>query len=110
VPGYSVAGKTGTARKHVENVGYVAGRYTASFAGFIPAENPKLLGLVVIDEPKASGTMVYGGTVAAPVFQSIAKQAVRILGIEPDRPAELVPEPAVPIAAAQAGEEGPLRP
>jgi len=109
VPGYTVAGKTGTARKHIERVGYVAGRYTASFVGFLPAENPRLLGLIVIDEPKASGPQVYGGAVAAPVFQSIAKRAVRILGIEPDRPEELVPEPAVPdsipVAAVQTGGE-----
>lgn len=105
VPGYTVAGKTGTARKHVENVGYVDGLYVASFMGFLPAENPRLLGLVVIDEPKATGPMVYGGAVAAPVFQAIASEAVKILGIEPDRPEELLAEPAVPLAAAQpAGE------
>lgn len=105
VPGYTVAGKTGTARKHVENVGYVDGLYVASFMGFLPAENPRLLGLVVIDEPKATGPMVYGGAVAAPVFQAIASEAVKILGIEPDRPEELQSPPTVPLAAAQpAGE------
>lgn len=106
VRGYSVAGKTGTARKHVENVGYVEGRYIASFMGFLPAENPRLLGLVVIDEPKANGPQVYGGAVAAPVFQAIATSAVKILGIEPDRPEELAEETAAPLAAANPGEEG----
>jgi cell division protein FtsI/penicillin-binding protein 2 len=104
--GYSVAGKTGTARKHVENVGYVNGLYVASFMGFLPAENPKLLGLVVIDEPKATGPMVYGGAVAAPVFQSIAAEAVKILGIDPDLPEELQLAPSVPLANAQPVGEG----
>lgn len=89
VPGYSVAGKTGTARKHVENVGYVDGLYTASFMGFLPAKNPRLLGLVVIDAPKATGPQVYGGAVAAPVFQAVASEAVKILNIPPDKPEEL---------------------
>lgn len=103
--GYTVAGKTGTARKHVENVGYVDGLYVASFMGFLPAENPRLLGLVVIDEPKATGPMVYGGAVAAPVFQAIASEAVKILGIEPDLPDELLSPPTVPLASAQPGGE-----
>ena len=90
-PGYSVAGKTGTARKHVEKVGYVKGRYIASFMGFFPAEKPELLGLVVVDDPKADGSEVYGGSVAAPVFKAIAMDAVKILGIDPDRPEELEP-------------------
>jgi cell division protein FtsI/penicillin-binding protein 2 len=106
LPGYSVAGKTGTARKHVENVGYVDGLYVASFMGFLPAENPKLLGLVVIDEPKANGSLVYGGAVAAPVFQSIAAEAVRILGIDPDLPEELQGMSRVPLAAARLEGEG----
>lgn len=92
VAGYTVAGKTGTARKHVENVGYVRGRYIASFMGFLPADDPQLLGLVVIDDPRADGRSVYGGSVAAPVFKAIAEDAVKLLGIEPDRPEELVPE------------------
>jgi cell division protein FtsI/penicillin-binding protein 2 len=100
LPGYTVAGKTGTARKHVENVGYVDGCYVASFVGFLPAENPRFLGLVVIDEPKATGPMVYGGAVAAPVFKAIASEAVKILGIEPDRPGEPNPAPQVPLAEA----------
>lgn len=103
LPGYSVAGKTGTARKHVEKVGYVKGLYTASFMGFLPADNPRLLGLIVIDEPKADGPMVYGGAVAAPVFQKVAAEAVKILGIEPDQPDELLQDARVPLAAAASG-------
>ncbi|MEM7601733.1 MAG: penicillin-binding protein 2 [Verrucomicrobiota bacterium] len=91
LPGYTVAGKTGTARKHVENVGYVSGRYIASFMGFLPAENPELVGLIVIDDPRLEGSEVYGGSVAAPFFKQVAKDAVKILGIEPDKPGELAP-------------------
>jgi hypothetical protein len=59
----------------------------------------------VIDEPKATGPMVYGGAVAAPVFKAIASEAVKILGIEPDQPAELNPAPPVPLAEARPGVE-----
>lgn len=100
VSGYSVAGKTGTARKHVEHVGYVKGKYIASFMGFLPVEHPRLLGLIVIDEPKASGPQVYGGAVAAPIFRAVATEAVKILSIPPDRPDELVPGKANPIPLA----------
>ncbi len=106
VTGYSVAGKTGTTRKHVENVGYVEGRYIASFAGFLPAHDPKLLGLIVIDDPKADGTLVYGGAVAAPVFKAIAEEAVKILGIEPDLPEEIAAAAAASLAAAGKSGEG----
>ena len=105
LPGYSLAGKTGTARKHVEGVGYVEGRYIASFMGFLPAENPRILGLIVIDDPRADGTLVYGGAVAAPAFKAIAAEAVKILGIEPDQPEELSTAPEVPLAAAAEGKE-----
>lgn len=104
--GYSVAGKTGTTRKHVENVGYVEGRYIASFAGFLPAHNPRLLGLIVIDDPRADGTLVYGGAVAAPVFKAIAEEAVKIMGIDPDLPEEIETAAATLAAAAQTGEGG----
>jgi cell division protein FtsI (penicillin-binding protein 3) len=81
VPGYSVAGKTGTAQK-VDPLtgGYSATHVVSSFIGFLPAEDPRLTILVVVDEPK---TDQWGGTVAAPVFQRIAAQAVRHLGIPP---------------------------
>jgi len=104
--GYSVAGKTGTTRKHVENVGYVEGRYIASFAGFLPAAEPRLLGLIVIDDPRADGAEVYGGAVAAPVFKAIAEEAVKILGIEPDLPGELEAAAAASLAAANQSVKG----
>jgi len=81
VPGYDVAGKTGTAQK-IDPLtgGYSATRMVSSFVGFLPADDPKLAILVVVDEPQ---TEHWGGTVAAPVFQRIAAQAVRHLGIVP---------------------------
>ncbi len=89
IPGYTIAGKTGTARKHIENVGYVEGKYIVSFLGFFPADDPKILGLVVIDEPKAEGINLYGGTVAAPVFKKMAEKAIKLMGITPDAPEEI---------------------
>lgn len=103
VPGYTVAGKTGTARKHIENVGYVKGRYIVSFMGFLPADNPELVGMIVIDDPKVDGKEVYGGSVAAPVFKAIAEDAVKILNIEPDKPEELLIEEVSKLAAVTEG-------
>jgi cell division protein FtsI (penicillin-binding protein 3) len=81
VPGYDVAGKTGTAQKaDLLTGGYSATRTVSSFVGFLPADDPKLCILVMVDEPQ---TAHWGGTVAAPVFQRIAAQAVRHLGILP---------------------------
>ena len=81
VPGYDVAGKTGTAQKIDPNTGrYSTTKTVASFVGFLPAHDPLLTILVIIDEPK---TDQWGGTVAAPVFQRIAAQSVRHLGITP---------------------------
>jgi cell division protein FtsI (penicillin-binding protein 3) len=81
LPAYDVAGKTGTAQKlDPATRRYSATRTVASFVGFLPADDPQLTILVVIDEPKVDQ---WGGTVAAPVFQRIAAQAVRHLGIPP---------------------------
>jgi cell division protein FtsI (penicillin-binding protein 3) len=79
VPGYVLAGKTGTAQK-VENGTYSDTRYVASFVGFAPAERPKLLVAVVVDEPLYVHT---GGAVAAPVFGQVAEFALPYLGIRP---------------------------
>lgn len=78
VPGYSVAGKTGTATKYVENVGYKRGHNMASFCGFLPAERPEVAIIVVADDPQGRRT---GGSVSGPVFQKIAEQTMRYLGI-----------------------------
>ncbi|MCP5542038.1 MAG: penicillin-binding protein 2 [Akkermansiaceae bacterium] len=83
LPGYPIAGKTGTAQKYV-NGHYPKGRYVVSFAGFLPAGDPQLVGIVVVDDPHASNVELYGGTIAAPVFSEISAKAVRILGIRPD--------------------------
>jgi cell division protein FtsI/penicillin-binding protein 2 len=81
VPGYTLAGKTGTAEKVVDGV-YSESQFVASFVGFAPAEDPELLVSVVVDEPQGD---YYGGTVAAPAFGEIAKFALPYLGIEPDK-------------------------
>lgn len=81
IPGFKVAGKTGTSRKYVKGVGYAAGKYFASFAGFVPAENPAFVMIVTMDEPRGA---YYGGTVSAPVFQAIAKRVLRYMNIDPD--------------------------
>jgi cell division protein FtsI/penicillin-binding protein 2 len=79
VPGYVLAGKTGTAQK-VENGTYSDEHYVASFVGFAPAQHPKLLVAVVVDEPLYVHT---GGEVAAPVFGEVASFALPYLGISP---------------------------
>ncbi len=84
IPGYAVAGKTGTARKPQPNGTYLdaAGNYhyVASFAGFVPADDPRLTIIVVIDEPTTS---IYGGVVAAPLFAEIGSAALARLRIPP---------------------------
>ena len=82
VRGYRVAGKTGTTRK-VSAGGYDEGRHVALFAGFAPAADPKIVLVVVINEPR--GTAIGGGSVAAPVFARIMARALRILGVVPDQ-------------------------
>lgn len=80
VPGYRVAGKTGTAQKvSASGRGYLAGQTIASFVGFLPAEAPQLVCLAVIDSPQTDGR--WGNTVAGPVFNSIALETARYLGI-----------------------------
>jgi cell division protein FtsI (penicillin-binding protein 3) len=82
VPGYTLAGKTGTAEKVVDGV-YSESRFVASFVGFAPAEDPQLLVSVAVDEPQGD---YYGGTVAAPAFGEIARFALPYLGIESGSP------------------------
>jgi len=82
VPGYTLAGKTGTAQVAVDG-GYSDTRFVGSFVGFAPAEDPQLLAAVVVDEPSRGS--YYGGTVAAPAFGEIAKFALPYLKIEPDQ-------------------------
>jgi cell division protein FtsI (penicillin-binding protein 3) len=79
--GYEVAGKTGTAQK-VDSLlgGYSEDRYTSGFMGFAPAEEPKLVLLVVLDEPQGNN---YGGVVAAPVFKAIMEKVLPYLNVVP---------------------------
>jgi len=81
VPGYRVAGKTGTAEKVIPGDGYSPTARMASFVGFVPARRPRLVGLVLLDEPHGA---THGGDVAAPVFGAVMKQALLYLGIPPD--------------------------
>jgi len=76
--GYRVAGKTGTAQKPNPRGGYSKGKYNAVFAGFAPVNDPQLVIVVLVDEPKKS---IYGGQVAAPIFRNIAESALPYLGI-----------------------------
>ena len=80
IPGYTVAGKTGTAAKP-ERGGYSTTRYVASFVGVVPAKEPRLVVLVAVDEPKG---VIWGGVVAAPAFADIATFALQYLEIAPD--------------------------
>ncbi|MGH8991467.1 MAG: peptidoglycan D,D-transpeptidase FtsI family protein [Acidimicrobiia bacterium] len=83
IPGYTVAGKTGTARKPLEGARGYSGNYVASFVGFVPAEDPRLAAVVILDEP----TPIYGAQVAAPVFSRIMQYALRLERIPPPPPA-----------------------
>jgi cell division protein FtsI (penicillin-binding protein 3) len=81
VSGYRVAGKTGTVKKNADGK-YVEGVHQSVFIGMLPAENPRLVALVMIDEPSAGD--YYGGLVSAPVFSRVLGGAARLLQIEPD--------------------------
>ena len=95
IPGYRVAGKTGTAHKLV-NGQYAENLYVSSFIGMAPASNPRLIVAVMVDEPSAG--QYYGGAVAAPVFREVMAGALRILSIPQDaqnnniQPVDALPE------------------
>jgi cell division protein FtsI/penicillin-binding protein 2 len=80
VPGYTVAGKTGTAAKPIPG-GYSTSRYVASFVGVVPAKDPRLVVLVSVDEPRGA---IWGGVVAAPAFAEIARSSLVELEVAPD--------------------------
>lgn len=79
--GYSVGGKTGTARKQ-EGKGYAEKKYRAWFVGLAPVEKPRIVVAVMVDEP--NNGVYYGGLVAAPVFSETVQQTLRIMGVQPD--------------------------
>jgi cell division protein FtsI (penicillin-binding protein 3) len=98
IPGYRVAGKTGTAWKATAG-GYSTDRYVAVFGGVAPATHPRLAAVVVIDDPGAG--RYYGGDVSAPVFAAVVGGALRLMGVEPDaaRPLNDVPANELPRVA-----------
>ncbi|MGB4704617.1 MAG: penicillin-binding protein 2 [Candidatus Saccharicenans sp.] len=87
LPGYAIAGKTGTAQKYVPELkSYSSSRHVASFVGFVPADRPLISMIVVIDEPR--GAFHYGGQVAAPVFREVARKVLLYLQQPPRKMAE----------------------
>jgi cell division protein FtsI/penicillin-binding protein 2 len=104
VPGYLVAGKTGTAQVYVKGK-VTSSKHRCSFVGFMPANHPAFTCLVMVEQPETSHGQDMGGLVAAPVFQRIAEQAAHYLGLEPD-PAV---NPVVASASANDARGGSLR-
>jgi cell division protein FtsI (penicillin-binding protein 3) len=87
IPGFRVAGKTGTAQKIDPRTGrYSARQFVGSFVGFAPADNPRLAMIVVLDEPLGEA---WGGTVAAPVFKRVGEQVLNYLGVSSSEPVKL---------------------
>jgi cell division protein FtsI/penicillin-binding protein 2 len=101
VMGFKVAGKTGTSQKLDADGRYGHDRYVVSFVGYMPAENPAFVGLVLLDEAQAKPGQNYGGLVAAPVFSRIAEKAARYLG--------LVPSPEEPVGSVMAAKNTRIR-
>lgn len=97
IEGFRVAGKTGTAAKPSSTFrGYVEGAYTSVFAGYVPAEDPRLSVIVVLDEARP----FYGGVVAAPVFAEIAEHGLRLLGVAPTEA-----PPAAPVEVGPSSDD-----
>jgi cell division protein FtsI (penicillin-binding protein 3) len=92
--GYSVGGKSGTARKQVGK-GYATNRYRAWFTGMAPIEQPRVIVAVMIDEP--SNGEFYGGVVAAPVFSEVVQQTLRLMNVPPD----MAVQPQIVVDAAE---------
>ena len=85
IPGFRIGGKTGTSRKVTEK-GYSINRYTVSFAGILPIDDPKLVIMTVIDEPRPTDCNPGGGTVAAPIFRAAAERMIQALNLTPSDP------------------------
>jgi cell division protein FtsI (penicillin-binding protein 3) len=109
IPGYRVAGKTGTAWKSNAG-GYSTDRYMAVFGGVAPATSPRLAAVVIVDEPGAG--LFYGGDVAAPVFSAVIGGALRLLAVAPDAqigaPVEEMPETPLPAPPIEQPAPAPL--
>jgi cell division protein FtsI (penicillin-binding protein 3) len=88
IPGYQVAGKTGTARIPLpDRPGYYLNEYVASFIGYLPAEDPQVVIAAILDRPVTD----YGGIAAAPLFQRVARYAITRLQLDPGAPVRLPP-------------------
>lgn len=101
VNGYTVAGKTGTAQKVDPKGGYAEGKYVVSFVGFMPAEDPQFVCLIMVDDAKISPGLNYGGLVAAPIFSRVAEKAARYLDLVPSPDAKSI----LPVAAIQGDDD-----
>ena len=86
VPGFLVAGKTGTVRKHNPKGGYYNGKYIVSFVGMMPARDPAFVCLVVVDDPRTTKCNIYGGSIAGPIFGRIAARAASYMNLQPTEP------------------------
>jgi cell division protein FtsI (penicillin-binding protein 3) len=112
VPGYPVAGKTGTAQKIDASGRYSMVDHVASFVGFVPVSRPALVVLASLDTPRGGANQ--GGDVAAPLFSRVAESALRVLAVPPDDPARVLravvttPETYVPAAYRTAGRSRPV--
>ena len=91
IAGYEVAGKTGTSQKIIDGR-YSNRHHVASFVGFLPADDPRIVVIVVVDEPKMQGSRIgYGGSVAGPAFQRVAKEVIGYLGVRPKKELAALP-------------------
>ena len=103
VPGFTIAGKTGTAQKVDPKGGYEHGKYVVSFAGYLPAEHPEFVGLVVLDDAHTSKPELnYGGLIAGPIFSRVAEKAAQYLDL---RPQEQIRK-AIPVERVQKAVPG----
>jgi len=99
VNGFEVAGKTGTAQKVSAKGGYAAGKYVVSFVGFMPAEDPRFVCLIMVDDAKIASNLNYGGQIAAPVFSRVGEKAARHFDLTPTLPP--IPLQDMPMAKAE---------
>ena len=86
IDGYRVAGKTGTSRRVNPDGGYYTDQYRNVFAGMAPASNPKLVGVILLEDPRSQ---IYAGLTTAPVFHNVMKEALRLYNVPLDKPLEI---------------------